>query len=109
MELSEEYRLPLVIHCVKTIDKLLAVRRGLNPTQSWIWHNFRERPRQAGQLIKSGTYLFSGTRCPEEAVKGAPVGRLFLEANDSPVDVEEVPKQVAKTQSTDTEELRRVI
>ena len=41
VELSEKYRLPLIIHCVKAMDELLAVRKKLNPAQPWIWHGFR--------------------------------------------------------------------
>ncbi len=70
--------------------------KKLNPAQSWIWHGFRGKPQQAGQLIKNGIYLSFGVHYPEETVKGVPVGRLFLETDDSPVDIEEVLKQVAK-------------
>ena len=96
VELSEKYR-------------LLAMRKKLNPAQPWIWHGFRGKPQQAGQLIKNGIYLSFGVHYPEETVKGVPVGRLFLETDDSPVDIEEVLKQVAKARSTDVEELRQAI
>ena len=109
VELSEKYRLPLIIHCVKAMDELLAVRKKLNPAQPWIWHGFRGKPQQAGQLIKNGIYLSFGAHYSEETVKGVPVGRLFLETDDSPVDIEEVLKQVAKARSTDAEELRQAI
>ena len=109
VELSEKYRLPLIIHCVKAMDELLAVRKKLNPAQPWIWHGFRGKPQQAGQLIKNGIYLSFGAHYSEETVKGVPVGRLFLETDDSPVDIEEVLKQVAKARSTDVEELRQAI
>ena len=109
VELSEKYRLPLIIHCVKAMDELLAVRKKLNPAQPWIWHAFRGKPQQAGQLIKNGIYLSFGAHYSEETVKGVPVGRLFLETDDSPVDIEEVLKQVAKARSTDAEELRQAI
>ena len=68
VELSEKYRLPLIIHCVKAMDELLAVRKKLNPAQSWIWHGFRGKPQQAGQLIKNGIYLSFGVHYPEETV-----------------------------------------
>ena len=101
--------MPLIIHCVKAMDELLAVRKKLNPAQPWIWHGFRGKPQQAGQLIKNGIYLSFGAHYSEETVKGVPVGRLFLETDDSPVDIEEVLKQVAKARSTDVEELRQAI
>lgn len=109
VELSEKYRLPLIIHCVKAMEELLAVRKKLNPAQPWIWHGFRGKPQQAEQLIKNGIYLSFGAHYPEETVRGVPVGHLFLETDASPVDIEEVLRQVAKARSTDVEELRQAI
>ena len=99
VELSEKYRLPLIIHCVKAMDELLAVRKKLNPAQSWIWHGFRGKPQQAEQLIKNGIYSFFRCALSGGTVKGVSVGHLFLETDDSPVDIEEVLRQVAKARS----------
>ena len=41
VRLSEEYGLPLIIHCVKAMDELLAVKKEFRPQQAWIWHGFR--------------------------------------------------------------------
>ena len=109
VELSEKYELPLIIHCVKAMDELLALRKERAPKQPWIWHGFRGKPEQAKQLLQKGFYLSFGAHYSEETVKGVPVGRLFLETDDSPVDIEEVLKQVAKARSTDAEELRQAI
>lgn len=52
VRLSEEYGLPLIIHCVKAMDELLAVKKEFRPQQAWIWHGFRGKPEQAVQLLK---------------------------------------------------------
>lgn len=109
VELSEKYRLPLIIHCVKAMEELLAVKKKLNPIQPWIWHGFRGKPEQAGQLIKNGVYLSFGVHYPEETVRLVPAGSIFLETDDNPAEIEEVLIQVAKTRNMDVEELRQGI
>lgn len=56
-ELAEKYRKPLIIHCVKQLDAILALRRRLNPSQPWIMHGFRGKPQQAVQLLRAGFYI----------------------------------------------------
>ena len=76
VELSEKYRLPLIIHCVKAMDELLAVRKKLNPAQPWIGTASRETA--AGRATDKERHLSSfGAHYSEETVKGVPVGRLF--------------------------------
>ena len=41
VKLSEKLGLPLIIHCVKAMDELLAVKKEFRPQQAWIWHGFR--------------------------------------------------------------------
>ena len=109
VELSEKYRLPLIIHCVKAMEELLAVKKEFRPVQPWIWHGFRGKPQQARQLMENGMYLSFGEHYPEQTVRTMPVDRMFLETDDSPVDIEEVLHRVARTRGTDVEELRQAI
>ena len=109
VELSEKYRLPLIIHCVKAMEELLAVKKELRPVQPWIWYGFRGKPQQARQLMENGIYLSFGEHYPEQTVRTMPVDRMFLETDDSPVDIEEVLHRVARTRGTDVEELRQAI
>lgn len=109
VEWSEKYGLPLIIHCVKAMEELLAVKKKLKPVQPWIWHGFRGKPQQARQLIENGIYLSFGEHYPEETVRMMPLDRMFLETDDSPVDIEEVLHRVARTRDMDAEELRQAI
>jgi TatD DNase family protein len=64
--LAEEVRKPLVLHCVKAYDELLALRREVERQckqrscvpQPWVLHGFRGGPEQAKQLMAKG-FLFS--------------------------------------------------
>lgn len=109
VELSEELRLPLVIHCVKAMDELLAVKKEYRPAQPWIWHGFRGKPEQAEQLLKQGLYLSFGVYYPDDTMKIVPPERLFLETDDSPVDIEELLHRAAGVRGVEAEVLRETI
>lgn len=62
---SEEVKKPLIVHCVKAYDELLAIRKehvdrckgcGREPLP-WILHGFRGKPEQAKQMMAKGMLL----------------------------------------------------
>ena len=97
VRLSEEYGLPLIIHCVKAMDELLAVKKEFRPQQAWIWHGFRGKTEQAVQLLKKGFYLSLGIRYNEDSLRVIPLDRLFLETDDSETDICQVYERAART------------
>ncbi len=94
--ISEQFRLPLIIHCVKAMDELLQIRRELSPTLPWIWHGFRGKPQQLQQLINKGFYVSFGFKYNRESLKACPLERMFLETDDDPRPVQMVYEQVCK-------------
>ena len=109
VELSEKYELPLIIHCVKAMDELLALRKERAPKQPWIWHGFRGKPEQAKQLLQKGFYLSFGMHYSSEAMNVVPDSRLFLETDDSLLDIEDILCQAARVRGVEVEALREVI
>lgn len=109
VRLSEEYGLPLIIHCVKAMDELLAVKKEFRPQQAWIWHGFRGKPEQAVQLLKKGFYLSFGEHYPDETMQTVPDERLFLETDNSSLDIEDILCRAAKVRGVEVEVLRETI
>lgn len=109
VELSEEYKLPLIIHCVKAVDELLAVKKEYRPVQPWIWHGFRGKPQQAEQLLQKEFYLSFGAHYPDETMRVVPADRLFLETDDSLVDIEELLRCAARVRGVEVEALRTAV
>lgn len=107
--LSEQYSLPLIIHCVKAMDEMLAVKKRFRPTQPWIWHGFRGKPEQATQLLKQGFYLSLGEHYPDETMKLIPDDRLFLETDESSLDIEDILRRAAEVRGVGVEALRGTI
>lgn len=107
--LSEQYSLPLIIHCVKAMDEMLAVKKRFRPTQPWIWHGFRGKPEQATQLLKQGFYLSLGEHYSDETMKLIPDDRLFLETDESSLDIEDILRQAAEVRGVGVETLHETI
>ena len=55
--ISEELKKPVVIHCVRAWDELLAVHKKLKPKMPWLIHGFRGNTELAAQLLSKGMYL----------------------------------------------------
>ena len=109
ISLSEEKELPLIIHCVKAMEQVLAIHKHYRPKQPWIWHGFRGKPEQAEQLLNHGFYLSFGEHYSEEAMKFVPDDRLFLETDDSVLDIEEILRRAAEVRGREVETLRATI
>lgn len=95
--LAEETRKPLIIHCVRAWQELIACRREVRPDMPWIIHGFRGNGELAAQLIHLGFYLSFGDRFNPSAVRAAWPDSLFLETDDKPVDIRLVYQGVAKS------------
>ena len=106
--LAEEYRKPLIIHCVKAFDRLIALRKSIAPQQPWIIHGFRGKPQLAAQLIKAGFYISLGEHFNRESAKSIPADRLFIESDESRLPIADIYAAVAAARDITTEELARL-
>lgn len=94
--LAEAIGKPLIIHAVKATDELLALRKELKPTVSWIVHGFRGKPSLADAYLRHGFYLSFGERYNEEAFRQVPVDRLFIETDESQISIAELYEHAAR-------------
>lgn len=84
IEISEELHKPMIIHCVRAHERLLAIHRAVCPTQPWIIHGFRQKPTIASRLMDAGLYLSLGPRFNPETARLIPDDRLLIETDDDP-------------------------
>lgn len=107
--LSEELSKPLVIHLVKNLDTLLALRRSLSPSQPWIVHGFRGKPQQARSLVDAGCHISLGARFNPDTARLIPADRLLAETDESATDIDSVIAAIAAARNTDPTTLRHII
>ena len=93
--LAEEVQKPLIIHCVKAYDRLIALRKVMKPQQAWILHGFRGKPQQAEQLIKAGLHISLGEKFNPDSARIIPADRLFIESDESSAAIADIYAAVA--------------
>lgn len=103
--ISEKFRKPMIIHCVKAYDELIALKKEYKPQQAWIIHGFRGKPEQMDQLIHQGFYLSFGIRYNEDTIRKIPLTKLFLETDDTGISIRQVYKKISGTLKLSPEKL----
>lgn len=86
---------PVVVHCVRTAQDILAERRhaGLNGVVM-IVHGMRGNQHVARTLLDAGCYLSYGHAFNASAVAITPLDRLLIETDDDDVAISEVAARV---------------
>lgn len=107
--LAERYSKPLIIHCVKAFDELLALKKRVKPSVPWIVHGFRGNHIQALQLVKNGLVLSFGPIFNHQALKAVWNDVFFLETDDNDYSISGVYKLVADTMNMNVDELESKI
>jgi TatD DNase family protein len=116
VELSEKYKLPVIIHCVKAFQELLQVRQETSAEQTWILHGFNSSAQMAGDLVEKGIFISGGlrllrskSRC-QEVLKSIPLEFLFIETDDDEdTHIREVYSEIASCLEIEVDELQMKI
>ena len=109
VSISEAYGKSLIIHCVKSVDELIAIRKKIRPALPWIMHGFRGKPQQADSLLRHGFYLSFGEHYNSQVMKEIPIERLFLETDESNVPIDELYNRAAAIRHISAEELKLAV
>lgn len=96
ISLSEKLKKPLIIHCVKAFDTLIATRRKTHPAQLWIIHGFRGKPQQAEQLRREGLLLSFGAKYNPETLKIFRPGEVLFESDDDTLPIDTIYRRAAR-------------
>ena len=107
--LSEELKKPLIIHCVKALDRLLQLHKEQKPTTPWMLHGFRGKPQQLRSLLDSGFYVSFGFAYNEESLCLCPLGCMMLETDDRVAPIAEIYNNVAKKRGLEVAELCKIM
>lgn len=106
---SENAQKPLVIHCVRTLEEILRVRKDMQPRQPWVMHGFRGKPQQLQSLLSAGIYVSFGLHYNKESLLLCPLEMMFLETDDTIAPIEPLYKEVAQLKGISVEALKQKI
>lgn len=98
MRLAQALNKPVVAHCVRTAQDLLAARHreGLDDV-TLVIHGMRGNERIARTLLDAGCYLSFGIRYNLAALQATPLDRLLIETDDSSVNIDDVAAAVSQS------------
>jgi TatD DNase family protein len=109
---SEQTGKPLIIHCVKAYEAVIAVKKNLKPVQPWIIHGFDKHPQTAAELLRAGCYLsfgkalFNDRSHASRSLQSVPADRFFLETDDArDLTIEAVYTRAARIRGVTQEEM----
>lgn len=107
--LAEYVHKPLVIHVVKAMDELLAMKQLIKPIQPWIIHGFRGKSTVAQVYLNHGFYISFGEKFQSETLQQIPTNRLLLETDESECTIQTIYQQVALCKKMPMEHLLQAI
>ncbi len=99
--LAEEYKRPVIIHCVKAYNQAHDLHRKLHPEMPWIMHGYQGNVQTTQLLVKRGIFfsfgksLFDEKSKSIESLKYLPMERIFFETDEYNGDVEQIYKRAA--------------
>ena len=74
LRLAMHWQLPVILHCVKQLDPLIALRKEMKPHEAWIMHGFRGKPQQLKSCRQASTYPLASASTPTACWPAPPNG-----------------------------------
>jgi TatD DNase family protein len=115
IRLSESYKKPMIIHCVRAYSEIIEIRKKTRATMPWVIHGFNSSVETMRQLLRHDMYislgeiLYRNENQAAKILKNIPLGRLFLETDVSGRDIKDVYLKAASLLECDLDFLCRQI
>jgi TatD DNase family protein len=99
--IAEEFRRPVIIHCVKAHNEIFELHVKLRPEMPWILHGYHGNIQLTKQLAARGILFSFGKSLLREnsksieSLKSLPMEKIFFETDEFDQTVEEVYKKAA--------------
>lgn len=110
LDLAEQLKKPVVLHCVRAFEEVMQALRGRS-LPAVIFHGFIGSKEQAARAIREGYHLSFGVRTSRspktiEALRLTPLDRLFVETDEANEPIEQIYANVAQLRGISIEELQ---
>jgi len=97
IELAIEKEKPLIIHCVRAWEELIALYKEYNKYSiPWIIHGYRGNPEQTQQLGKIGFKFSLGEKFNIDSLKHIPMENIFCETDMSDLTICKVYENISR-------------
>lgn len=109
IQLANEVQKPLIVHCVRAHAEVIVLLKQIPIQVPVIFHGFNKSKELAQQLIALGYYLSFGKGLEKQQVQevlaALPVGRIFLETDNSTASIAEIYELAASAFQIEKESL----
>ncbi len=108
---SNDFQIPLVIHCVKAYQEIVALLKQHNHRQKVIFHGFMgsfplaQQLTRLGYLLSFGNVLYHHAKTQDTFCK-LPLECILLETDDFSIEIKEVYKKACELKNISLDELR---
>jgi TatD DNase family protein len=113
INLAQELKKPVILHCVKAFDEIIELKNRLKIKIPMIIHGFNKNETLGRQMLGKEFLLSFGAAVLKEGSAAAKLIKelefFFLETDDSQASIEEVYQAVAKIKNISIDELKQVI
>lgn len=100
--MAEEFRKPLIIHCVKAYNEVLELHQKMHPEMPWIMHGYNGSAQLTQQLAARGILFSFGENLYKEqskaieALQMLPQEQIFFETDEFDGEVEKIYERAAE-------------
>ncbi|MCA0365002.1 MAG: TatD family hydrolase [Bacteroidetes bacterium] len=115
IRIAEHFRKPLVIHCVRSFNELLAIKKLINPKVPMVIHGFNKNAETATMMIEKGFLLSFGYDLImndklQQVFAGLSLEKVLFETDNMPdLKVYDVYKKAAEIKKIPVEQLTEII
>lgn len=114
VQIADNHRKPLIIHCVRAYSDLLKHKKENKLGMPWIIHGYTGNFDITQSLIRHEFYFSVGEKLLKDESKhdifrSIPINRLFLETDDCDVSITEIYSLAAQVLKMDEKELSQII
>lgn len=107
IELSEDLRKPLTIHCVKYHNEIIRLKKSIKPKQQWVIHGFQNSEVIADSLIANnimlsfGKIILAKNSKLQDLFNSLKKDQFFLETDSSSIDISHIYKKASLLKNMD--------
>lgn len=115
LELLKQFNKPVVVHCVKSFNEIIKIKREFPQISNWCIHGFNNNESIAKQLIEQGFYLSFNIKEQQiekfaKILPHTPINKIFFETDNYENEmIEDVYFRAAKILNTDLQQLKAQI
>lgn len=113
LKLANELHKPVILHCVRCFDELMALQKEMKVSVPLIIHGFNKDEELGRRLLEKGFYLSFGKAIlhtnsgPADLLKH--IDMFFLETDAADCSIQEIYQAAANLKNTSVEEMKAFI